>query len=108
MGDTTFKRLQERGPRRGGQASAGAPPGFPAAEMDKKREPGVCLQMVAGFNGGGGKFFLQLMKKMQNTLGTLRLLEGPRTQHGGGRAKMPEATQTTFFRDFFGKEMSEN
>ena len=28
--------------------------------------------------------------------------------HGGGRAKMTEATQTTFFRDFFGKEMSEN
>ncbi len=27
---------------------------------------------------------------------------------GGGRAKMTEATQTTFFRDFFGKEMSEN
>jgi len=26
----------------------------------------------------------------------------------GGRAKMTEATQTTFFRDFFGKEMSEN
>ena len=46
--------------------------------------------------------------KMQNTLGTLRLLEGPRTQNGWGRAKMTEATQTTFFRDFFGKEMSEN
>ena len=28
--------------------------------------------------------------------------------HGGRRAKMTEATQTTFFRDFFGKEMSEN
>ena len=28
--------------------------------------------------------------------------------HGGGRAKMTEATQTTFFRGFFGKEMSEN
>ena len=26
----------------------------------------------------------------------------------GRRAKMTEATQTTFFRDFFGKEMSEN
>ena len=26
----------------------------------------------------------------------------------GGRAKMTEATQTTFFSDFFGKEMSEN
>ena len=28
--------------------------------------------------------------------------------HGGGRAKMTEATQATFSRDFFGKEMSEN
>ena len=27
---------------------------------------------------------------------------------GGGRAKMTEATETTFFQGFFGKEMSEN
>ena len=27
---------------------------------------------------------------------------------GGGRAKMTGAPQTTFFSDFFGKEMSEN
>ena len=59
-----------------------------------------------GFYVGGGNFFAT-DEKMQNTLGTLRLLEGPRTKKGG-RAKMTEVTQTTFFRDFFGKEMSEN
>ena len=32
----------------------------------------------------------------------------PISSRRGGRAKMTEATQTTFFGDFFGKEMSEN
>ena len=63
MGDTTFKRLQEGGPRRGGQPSAGPPPRFPAAEMDKKREAGVCAQMVAGFKVGGGEVFFATDEK---------------------------------------------
>ena len=38
----------------------------------------------------------------------LKIRALPISSPRGGRAKMTEATQTTFFRDFFGKEMSEN
>ena len=60
-----LQKTAERGPRRGGQPSAGAPPGFPAAGEASHREAAV----GPGVPGGGsvfmseGDFFLQLIKK---------------------------------------------
>ena len=58
MGGTTFKRLQ-RGARRGGQPSAGGPPGSPAAGEASNRAPagGVFFQLAKKSEGDDPKVF---------------------------------------------------
>ena len=69
-GRHNLQKTAERGPRRGGQPSAGAPPGFPAAGEASHREPVVLVLVVPG--GGSvfmteGEIFFATDEKMQNT-----------------------------------------
>ena len=62
-----LQKTAQRGPRRGGQPSAGAPPGFPAAGEASNREPvGVRPDGGAVFMSEG-EFFFATDEKMQNT-----------------------------------------
>ena len=54
LGGTTFKRLQ-RGARRGGQPSAGGPPGSPAAGEASNRAPAGGVFFSTGEKIGGGR-----------------------------------------------------